>query len=825
MIHAPNNLLIIQSFKEILGAFFLAVIIFIYPIKTNANEPEALGEIIFEIANSTSNFTQEELVGKLLDSLIDRRELQGLISNRGDLSLRISNRLAQKTSSISSGAKLGAGLIGSILVDIIADEVTDNIVRDHDGTTTGRALAIAKAASFNVLLKQSYIYATSGGNQISVVVGQASLLLDIAKKDIEAFKEARSARDLANRAALRAEMYDILADYYESFVFEESGILRAQQMGQIFERFAQLRARYGDEYWDYFNALENYVKESLRVARLEYVQSQIPTNGSNEIDANDDIQDENTVDIVAGLNPDNGTDTDDTTDPDDPTTPTDPVEPTDPTPPTDPVDPTPPTETTHYLLGSSAYTTNSEGNLSFGTKIEYIGSLGSSGSFPLLAAGRLNASDTDDGEIETSYLSFVYWGSAVVRDDPRILNGQNQPPFRDIHRWYYGATTSPSVIENRTGTATYGGEIRGDLRFTELDRMAYGVVTGDIELTFNFSSGDTDARGVVNVAAPSGNATNVFTVSDIQVSTENTGQSSYVNFSGTDYVVDGVAQIGTFNGQFFGDGSEVAGTMSYTFNSEGTLTSLSDVTAVFVADENHTVSFGDAFDTPTVDVIYWSQANRKTISQAFQNPGWQWLIYNDEFVPTSTGRILESDEVTRVSSSSEVVTFDTGTDTLGDYEFTKWGSWLKPQAHYSDAANQTRAFWVGGQATHPSQMPQVGTASYSGEIIGTQAGTNAASPDQPILNGTINFDVSFSDQNISGSYAFDNWHSGNIPQVDITSTSDTVGFSGQMIHDNSANQGTINGTFFGPNGSEIAGHWQDGLCGNVCSGGVFRAQQ
>jgi len=222
---------------------------------------------------------------------------------------------------------------------------------------------------------------------------------------------------------------------------------------------------------------------------------------------------------------------------------------------------------------------------------------------------------------------------------------------------------------------------------------------------------------------------------------------------------------------------------------------------VFLLDRNyHCVGTGCNYSNILQDSVYgqWYIGN-PVISEP---------IEGDFFAEGSTFKTLTGSTPTVTAAS------------FGDYSYTAWGIWTTNdhQTHYGVKSRLFTEYWLAGGATHPDSLPRVGSASYSGEIIGTLAATRFQYGAEIRITGDIEFEADFASQSISGAYQFPTWKSGQIPEVSIDPTNGNARFSGSMQH-TTGGTGSIQGVFIGPYGEEIGGIWQDGL-----TGGIFRAK-
>ena len=144
------------------------------------------------------------------------------------------------------------------------------------------------------------------------------------------------------------------------------------------------------------------------------------------------------------------------------------------------------------------------------------------------------------------------------------------------------------------------------------------------------------------------------------------------------------------------------------------------------------------------------------------------------------------------------------------FSYSSWGYWY----HWDGNYNLDEGYWVAGELTHTANIPNSGSAVYSGGMVGL-------TQDFHYVEGTMNWTVNFSNRTVSGS--FDNITKDNLPW--ISSASVNGGWSsGQnavsaTISGTNISSGVANGAFFGPHAEELGGSWRiDHTNGDKASG-------
>lgn len=123
------------------------------------------------------------------------------------------------------------------------------------------------------------------------------------------------------------------------------------------------------------------------------------------------------------------------------------------------------------------------------------------------------------------------------------------------------------------------------------------------------------------------------------------------------------------------------------------------------------------------------------------------------------------------------------------YSYSRFG-----KIYNNATPDLAEAFYTG---TPTANMPTAGTAVYKGKLI-------AGEYQSKLVEGDIQFDVSFANKSIAGQYA---------PSIDLNDVYHFKNgvisgnkFSGHVFYREDVNpEGTFNGQFFGPNADELAG--------------------
>jgi hypothetical protein len=247
--------------------------------------------------------------------------------------------------------------------------------------------------------------------------------------------------------------------------------------------------------------------------------------------------------------------------------------------------------------------------------------------------------------------------------------------------------------------------------------------------------------------------------------------NSFPNAGGNAYAINGIAAIGT---------NPAANTVTAAFASFGLQSpatgGVNSVTMVFGPEQSAFVddkNFG-AVESRSVP----SQINGQNVSSSLY-----MVTANTAPPPTS---FLPTQSIC---------------STCGYLQWGYWGGDLTS----GNPASPTRVdhgdinFWVAGQLTPVSQLPTVGTGTYSGGIAGTVVNNGATYAASGSFTNTYNF------ANASGMFSgtFDT-HNFNGAVAGGTANG-IPGYAGTITGDNGGKTATVVGAFFGPGAAETAG--------------------
>ena len=433
---------------------------------------------------------------------------------------------------------------------------------------------------------------------------------------------------------------------------------------------------------------------------------------------------------------------------------------------------------------------------------------GSANSAPISSSDG-NITITADNKVSSSY-QYLSWGKYTGSSVSYLDTETGQTHGLQNLFWLYGDDIAipSSYFQNKTGTATYAGNVYGDYALTGTNETFYNSVTGNADFTIKFS--DNSVTGNLSTATnymPSGlspisrNA-NFTLAGDFMTGNiggiAGAGLSTKVKSFGSD--------VGELGGAFFGaNGEEFGGTFFY-FDATG------GASGVVVAKEGAT----PVVPLPTTE--NWQgyiAAKVKDSSLLFTVPN--VVIDNDSTNAPTSGQ----DNFTAASISPQI----TASTSKGNYTYTTWGSWSGSGVTIN-SSDIEQAKIVIGRLTSTSEMPSNGTRNFGGASHNSQVAGIGFNGEQ--IGGNVALSADFGNGNVSGNFAFtadgSAWVDGTISNTPIQGNW-FVGSNNLNI--TQGGNGKIQGSFYGTNANEVGGSWAIWNVPSTTAGadGVFRAKQ
>eukprot|EP01155_Anaeramoeba_flamelloides_P023545 Anaeramoba_flamelloidesa807767_185.p1 GENE.a807767_185~~a807767_185.p1 ORF type:complete len:466 (+),score=31.04 a807767_185:560-1957(+) len=190
---------------------------------------------------------------------------------------------------------------------------------------------------------------------------------------------------------------------------------------------------------------------------------------------------------------------------------------------------------------------------------------------------------------------------------------------------------------------------------------------------------------------------------------------------------------------------------------------------------------------------------------------------SDEF--TTRQRLITKDNSDNALSSVD--------GSYGDY--LSWGHWgvtddtSESKSDYSGSTYEGRSYWISGILTPASDVPQSGSATYTGSITGNiiRDASNSSKVGSN-LSGTTSIIANFGSNTMSGTFNVDNFVNANLSGVTMSRESYGVTFSGDLSGSD-VSSGSISGAFYGTDAAAVGGLWTIEDTSQNAADGTFAA--
>jgi len=710
-------------------------------------------------------------------------------------------------SGAASAGDFGKDLVFGMLVDFIAEEAMNWQIQ------RGGRLSTVRAAGTYVAIKQFYIIASSKG-PAGIVVGQVGLMRDIALKDIQAFQEYTEARELAEHASLRADMWEAYGDFISAYQEASSpqeqdvatkdfqsrletiasqrnlfdiiapgpGALNvpgsrpgdnrnASSLSSLYDEliinFSGLQQQFLNS--QKYNPLSPYAVPELNIRSIlaEPFDDDVAREGSIDqflVLSGNDLQNEEAVVVAESASPDDDTGTPGVDGGGDEGGGGDPIDPTEPT-----------GDFTNVVVSTVSLPVTS-GNIRKSWAL--ISEDGSSIRYDVWGVDEARSEKLDDFE-------HLYYGTGT-----------------DGLQWIYGVGTTPEQFALRTGTATFNGGLSGYYAHGTVDSNTVyeDSVMGELALSIDFGGNRLTGEGRVEIDTPVRSETLSFSLNEAAI-TQAGGLTRSLGFSSSATLENGASGNGNFSGTFYGaDASEAAGL--FAFGLSGGFAA-----GVWAAGEN--------FDPNQNDGPVGRFSTQKLSGAIFDAE----YLSGEDTDPTFTDV-----PVSQGAGGGEIrlVNKFNSDDPSDPYQYTSWGNWVANDntiENYSEGG-----YFVEAEMRTPSSVIEnkTGTASYSGDIVGDYVSGGVRED----AVGQINLTANFSTDTMQGQMQFGHGGAGTNTGGTVSPVADLVDvpISNNGTFEQNAGSFGVSGFFTGPDAEEVGGTaWMNVNDGSY--NGVFRAKQ
>lgn len=184
------------------------------------------------------------------------------------------------------------------------------------------------------------------------------------------------------------------------------------------------------------------------------------------------------------------------------------------------------------------------------------------------------------------------------------------------------------------------------------------------------------------------------------------------------------------------------------------------------------------------------------------------------FETSSYTTALDNFYITRGEFTNDSQYIYSDQNAQGQYQYASWGEWGSTVVNaVSDITTESFGYWVAGELTPGAAIPNSGSASYSGRVIGDALDTGG---DSRHVAGSMSMTVDFLDRRVAGSFsnldyvggAPGTWLNTATFNQSNTWTPGSNGFQLNMDVTGNVSSGKMNGAFYGPAAQEVGGIWR-----------------
>lgn len=372
--------------------------------------------------------------------------------------------------------------------------------------------------------------------------------------------------------------------------------------------------------------------------------------------------------------------------------------------------------------------------------------------------------------------AYSHWGEWTGEEGKALWvynSGIDQNAKIDHLHWVIGDPSPKSAFQGRSGSAYFGGTLKGDFAPNGGNVTMLNAVTGQVHIGIDFASQNIEGELSIDV---NGNRWEEASLSASLLSSTSNG----LRFFGQLYGPNG---NGGMNGQFYGSqAQEVGGTFHYFGDGGG-------ASGVFLAKEMEAPENANVFiglSTQTDDHQIDDSGNMLDFNPAYVGTGVKIPVYNG-------GEVAATEK------------FD-----IGNYSYANWGRW--EATNLTPPRYQSGGYWVSGEKTPATVIAmRTGTATYKGQMRGDfvpHSGTREGA------YGLIELNANFNNDRMTGQMQWGHGGAGTVtggPVSPVVQLEAAISSDGRFFQSSDGNTNGTGigygfwGTFLGPYGNELGG--------------------
>lgn len=237
---------------------------------TQSVRADSLSSKMLSLAQAFASAYKDGAISDLQDTVF---EGVSIVLLKTGIITGVSKSQLTKMLSEYAAEEIGAAWVSKEVKNVTSDmflsgivDVLANVVRDlylNDPNVQDKFVATTKAAAAWVAIKQAYAFASSDGNSAKLVANEATLMLDVAVKDVEAFGTYINAKSDEKKAKLGRELFDVYAKYAIDFYSQSNAAIRFFLWLRMETELLNIQEKYDMPYFAYADDVITAIRSDI----------------------------------------------------------------------------------------------------------------------------------------------------------------------------------------------------------------------------------------------------------------------------------------------------------------------------------------------------------------------------------------------------------------------------------------------------------------------------------------------------------------------------------------------------------------------------------